>query len=70
MSNALQLSSGVFLFTTEQINLQENPLKSFLLSLFLSNLRRSVPQDQQDNYLFVTQNFELIREVRCRSFKV
>lgn len=47
-----------------QINLQENPLKSFLLSLFLSNLRRSVPQDQQDNYLFVTQNFELIRDVR------
>lgn len=53
-----------------QVNLQENPLKSFLLSLFLSNLRRTIPQAQHDNYLFVTQNFELLREVRvCDGFR-
>ncbi|KAE9406187.1 hypothetical protein BT96DRAFT_791879, partial [Gymnopus androsaceus JB14] len=39
------------LFQHIQINLQENILKSLLVSLFLSSLRRSVPPELHSNYL-------------------
>lgn len=50
------------MFQLVQVNLQDNPLKSFLLSLFLSSMRKQVPKEQHDNYLFCSQNFELLRE--------
>jgi len=45
-----------------QINLQENPLKSILVSLFLKSLRRTVPENLQPTYLVSNQNMEYVRE--------
>jgi len=45
-----------------QINLQENPLKGFLVSLFLSSIRSRVPPDLQSTYLVSRQNMEYVRE--------
>ncbi|KAH8929657.1 hypothetical protein BT69DRAFT_125135 [Atractiella rhizophila] len=45
-----------------QINLQENVLRSFVVSMFLSNLRRQVPEKHQASYLLSHQNMEYIRE--------
>ncbi|KZS96257.1 hypothetical protein SISNIDRAFT_407428 [Sistotremastrum niveocremeum HHB9708] len=50
------------LFQLVQINLQENILKSFLVSLSLSNLRKLVPEDQQSTYLISSQNMEYDRQ--------
>lgn len=45
-----------------QINLQENVLKSLLVKVFTSSLRRTVAPEQQPNYLISTQNMEYVRE--------
>ncbi|CAH7668057.1 ATPase assembly factor ATP10 [Phakopsora pachyrhizi] len=45
-----------------RLNIQENPLKSWLVSLFLNNLRKSVPAHQHSKYLISNQNLEYIRE--------
>lgn len=45
-----------------QINLQENPLKSFLVSMFLSSLRKTVPASQQPTYLLSHESLEYLRE--------
>lgn len=49
-------------FQLVQINLQENKLKAYLLSLFMSTLRRVVPREQQVTYLLSNQNMEMLRE--------
>ncbi|GAA5981821.1 hypothetical protein JCM10908_004621 [Rhodotorula pacifica] len=43
------------------INLQENPLKSFLVSMFLSSLRKTIPASQQPTYLLSHQSLEYLR---------
>lgn len=45
-----------------QINSQSNPLKSWLVSLTLNNLRRQVPEELQDTYLLSSQSLETVRE--------
>jgi len=45
-----------------QINLQENVLKSLLVSMFLSSLRNLVPTYLQKTYLVSRQNMEYLRE--------
>ena len=49
-------------FQLVQINLQENTLKAYLLSLFLSSLRAQVPTDLQSTYLLSQQNMDMVRE--------
>ncbi|ORY92939.1 ATP10 protein-domain-containing protein [Leucosporidium creatinivorum] len=44
------------------INLQENPLKSFLVTMFLSSLRKTIPVSQQPSYLLSHQSLEYLRE--------
>ncbi|EPQ52136.1 hypothetical protein GLOTRDRAFT_140565 [Gloeophyllum trabeum ATCC 11539] len=44
------------------INLQENVLKSMLVSIFLSSIRRSVPPEMHSRYLASSQNMEFVRE--------
>lgn len=56
------------LFQFVQINMQENKLKWALLSLFLSSLRRSVPEDYRSTYLVSTQSLEYLKEVRFEVF--
>lgn len=51
------------LFQFVQINMQENKLKWALLSLFLSSLRRSVPEEYRSTYLVSTQSLEYLKEV-------
>lgn len=48
-------------FQYMQINLQENLLKSFLVSLFLSSLRNTVPPEFHSTYLLSSQNMEYLR---------
>lgn len=50
------------LYTPVIINLQENLLKSFLVSLFLSSIRKTVPKAFHSNYLVSAQNMEYVRE--------
>lgn len=45
-----------------QINLQDNVLKAYLVSLFMSSLRGSIPEQHHATYLLSTQNLELQRE--------
>jgi ATPase complex subunit ATP10 len=47
---------------SRKINLQENALKSMLVSLFLSSLRRAVPPSLHRTYLISSQNMEKERE--------
>jgi ATPase complex subunit ATP10 len=47
-----------------QLNLQENPLKSFVLGLFLRSLRSNVPKQHQDTYLVSNEDMTYLREVR------
>ncbi|WFD19487.1 Mitochondrial ATPase complex subunit atp10 [Malassezia caprae] len=49
-------------FQLVQINLQENSLKAYLLSLFVSSLRAHVPAELQSTYLLSHQNMDLVRE--------
>ncbi|KAL8280572.1 hypothetical protein RQP46_006895 [Phenoliferia psychrophenolica] len=44
------------------INLQENPLKGFLVTMFLSSLRQKIPKEQQASYLLSHQSLEYLRE--------
>lgn len=44
-----------------QVNLQENLLKSFLVSLFLSSLRNTVPSELHPTYILSSQNMEFLR---------
>lgn len=48
-------------FNYVQLNLQQNTLKSYLVSLFLSGLRKEVPEPWQPSYVFARQNMELLR---------
>ncbi|PWZ00078.1 hypothetical protein BCV70DRAFT_226730 [Testicularia cyperi] len=41
------------------INLQENPLKSFMVSLFLSSLKQTLPENLHSTYILSSQNLEL-----------
>ncbi|KAJ3716809.1 ATP10 protein-domain-containing protein [Lentinula guzmanii] len=50
------------LFNHLQINLQSNALKSMLVSLFLSSLRRTIPPEQHSYYLVSSQNLEYERD--------
>ncbi|CAL1699387.1 unnamed protein product [Somion occarium] len=45
-----------------RINLQENLLKSFLVSLFASNIRRNIPKEQWGKYLISSQNMDYLRD--------
>jgi len=45
-----------------QINLQENVMKAFLVSLYVSSLRRKVPKELHSTYLLSSQNMEYVRE--------
>ena len=45
-----------------QINLQPNPLKSYLLSLFLSSLRSQIPTSLHATYLLSSNSLELEKE--------
>ena len=45
-----------------QINLQENLLKSLLVSMFLSSLRQTIPAELQPTYLVSSQNMEYVRD--------
>ena len=44
-----------------QINLQENPAKAFLVSLYLSSLRSKIPPALHPHYLLSKQNLEYER---------
>lgn len=52
-------------FQLVRINLQENYLKSLIVNMFVSNLRRVVPRDQHEKYLVSSQNMEMLRECVC-----
>ncbi|WFD33798.1 U3 snoRNP protein [Malassezia cuniculi] len=49
-------------FQLVQINLQENALKAYLISLFLSSLRKQIPPKDQATYLLSSQNMDAVRE--------
>ncbi|KAL1720621.1 ATP10 protein-domain-containing protein [Schizophyllum commune] len=49
------------LFQHVQINLQENLLKSFLVSLFTNSIKKQVPEAEHDHYLVSSQNMEYLR---------
>ncbi|UZJ52629.1 hypothetical protein CBS101457_001949 [Exobasidium rhododendri] len=49
-------------FQLVQINLQENRLKAYLVSLFLSTLRKQIPEPLQSTYLLSHQNLTTERE--------
>lgn len=49
------------LFQYIQINLQENILKSFLVSLFLKSIRSTIPKPLHPTYLVSSQNMEYQR---------
>lgn len=43
-----------------QLNLQENLLKSMLVSLFASGIKKSIPKEQWSRYLISSQNMEWV----------
>ncbi|PLW43723.1 hypothetical protein PCANC_19436 [Puccinia coronata f. sp. avenae] len=45
-----------------RLNVQENPLKSWLVSLFINNLRKTVPASQHSGYMLSNQSLEYVRE--------
>ncbi|CBQ73541.1 related to ATP10-F1F0 ATPase complex assembly protein [Sporisorium reilianum SRZ2] len=49
-------------FQLVQINLQSNPLKSYLVSLFLASLRSQVPEPLHPTYLLSSTNIELEKD--------
>ena len=59
-TNEVFLSNPNYRFI--QINLQENLLKSLLVSMFLSSLRQTIPVELQPTYLVSSQNMEYVRE--------
>jgi ATPase complex subunit ATP10 len=50
------------LYQLVQINLQENLLKSFLVSLFSYSLRSNIPKRLHSTYLVSSQNMEYMKE--------
>ncbi|KAH7886843.1 ATPase assembly factor ATP10 [Phlebopus sp. FC_14] len=59
-TNARYLSNP--LYQHVQINLQENLLKSWLVSLFLSSIAKEVPAQLHPTYLVSNQDMEYVRE--------
>lgn len=51
-------------FQFVQINCQENKLKWILVGIFISTLRRSIPEEFRKTYVVSTENLEYLREVR------
>lgn len=49
-------------FQLVQINLQQNPLKSYLVSLFISSLRNHIDARFHSTYLLSSDNIELIKD--------
>ncbi|KAJ9479666.1 Mitochondrial ATPase complex subunit ATP10 [Pseudozyma hubeiensis] len=49
-------------FQLVQINLQQNPLKSYLVSLFISSLRSQIPPELHATYLLSSDNIELLKD--------
>lgn len=43
------------------INLQENMLKSMLVSFFASSIRKTIPEEQWGRYLISSQNMECVQ---------
>jgi len=60
LTNKAFLSNQNYRFV--QINLQENVLKSLVVSMFLTSLRRTIPAKLQPTYLVSGQNMEYVRE--------
>lgn len=58
---ALELHGRNPLFRYVQINLQESKMKYYVLSLFMSNLRNTVPAHLQPSYMLSAQSFEYLR---------
>ncbi|TFK83077.1 hypothetical protein K466DRAFT_590030 [Polyporus arcularius HHB13444] len=58
----LQAFSSNPLFQFVQINLQDNLLKSFLVSLFASGIRKTVPESLWPTYMVSSQNMEYLRQ--------
>ncbi|KAI0631215.1 ATP10 protein-domain-containing protein [Trametes polyzona] len=50
------------LYQRVQINLQDNLIKSFLVSLFASGIRKTIPESLWPTYLISSQNMEYLRE--------
>lgn len=50
------------LFQFVQINLQDNLVKSWLVSLFQSGIRKQVPEELWPTYMISNQNMEYLRE--------
>lgn len=61
-SDTLQAFGSHPKFQLVQINLQSNPLKSYLVSLFLASLRSQIPEELHNTYLLSSQNIELEKE--------
>lgn len=59
-TNARFLSNPLYQYV--QINLQENLLKSFLVSLFHSSIAKSVPSELHPSYLVSSQNMDFLRD--------
>ncbi|KAF8556041.1 hypothetical protein OG21DRAFT_1506993 [Imleria badia] len=59
-TNARYVSNPLYQYI--QINLQENLLKSWLVSLFLSSIARTVPKELHPTYLVSSQSVEFVRE--------
>ncbi|RPD61372.1 hypothetical protein L227DRAFT_592925 [Lentinus tigrinus ALCF2SS1-6] len=58
----LQAFSSNPLFQFVQVNLQDNMLKSFLVSLFASGIRKKVPEPLWPTYMISSQNMEYLRQ--------
>ncbi|KAI0703700.1 ATP10 protein-domain-containing protein [Cerioporus squamosus] len=58
----LQAFSSNPLFQFVQINLQDNLLKSFLVSLFASGIRKTVSESLWPTYMISSQNMEYLRQ--------
>ena len=55
-------------FQVVRINLQQNILKSMLVSLFVKSIRQTIPEDQWGRYLISNQNMECVhRTLHCNS---
>ncbi|KAI0676381.1 ATP10 protein-domain-containing protein [Trametes maxima] len=50
------------LYQRVQINLQDNLMKSFLVSLFASGIRKTLPEELWPTYLISSQSMEYLRE--------
>lgn len=59
-TNARYLSNPLYQYV--QINLQENLLKSWLVSLFLSSIAKTVAKELHPTYLVSSQSVEFVRE--------